>query len=240
MKLTIHGIGKAAGALALAGSVLVATALPASAASPNRAYGASASGLISHGPIGQATFPGTSPVTVANANIAPLLTTGIVHDTAGPTSASSTVANPLAGLGKLVSLTATVVTSSCSFNTNTGTVTGTAGITNGKVTGLLPITLAANPPPNTHVSVPGIASITLNRQVTALDGTLTVQAIHVSFLGTTQTLSIGVSVCNAANLAPVPILPGRSAQIVLGALVLLALVGLGYQVSMRRRRSATA
>ena len=240
MKLTMHGIGKAAGALALAGGVLVATALPAAAASPNRAYGASAGGLISHGPIGEATFPGTSPVTVANANITGLLTTGIVTDTAGPTSASSIVNNISAGLGKLVSLTAASVTSSCSFNTNTGKVTGTATITNGKVTGLLPITLASNPPPNTHVSVPGIASITLNRQTTALDGTLTVQAIHVSLIGSTQTLSIGVSVCNAANLAPVPILPGRSAQIVLGALVLLALVGLGYQVSRRRRRSATA
>src|ERR1700716_3554654 len=83
MKSTMHGIGKAAGALALAGSVLVATALPAAAASPNRAYGASAGGLISHGPIGQATFPGTSPVTVANASIAGLLTTGIAHYTAG-------------------------------------------------------------------------------------------------------------------------------------------------------------
>jgi hypothetical protein len=240
MKVTMHGIGKAAGALALAGSVLVATALPAAAASPNRAYGAAATGLISAAPIGEATFPGTSPVTLANANIPGLLTTGIVHDTAGPTSASSTVANPLAGLAKLVSLTATVVTSSCRFNTNTGVVTGTAAIGNGKVTGVLPITLASNPAPNTTVSVPGIATITLNRQTTALDGTLTVQAIYVSLLGSTQTLSIGVSVCNAANLAPVPILPGRSAQIVLGALVLLALAGLGYQVSTRRRRTAAA
>src|SRR5260370_18735885 len=152
MRFTMHGIGKAAGALALAGSVLVATALPAAAASPNRAYGASAGGLISHGPIGEATFPGTSPVTVANANIVPLLSTGIVHDTAGPTSASSTVANPLAGLGKLVSLTATVATSSGSFNTTTGKATGTATIHHGKGTGLLPITLASNPAPNTHVS----------------------------------------------------------------------------------------
>ncbi len=240
MKLTMRGIGKAAGALALAGSVLVATALPAVAASPNRAYGASASGLISHGPIGEATFPGTSPVTVANANITGLLATGVVTDTAGPTSASSTVANPVGSLGKLVSLTADSVTSSCIFNTDTGKVTGTATINNGKVTGLLPITLASNPPPNTHVTVPGIATITLNRQFTALDGTLTVQAIHVALLGSAQTLSIGVSVCNAANLAPVPILPGRSAQIVLGAVVLLALVGLGYQVSTRRRRTAAA
>src|SRR5260370_10691828 len=91
MRFTMHAIGKAAGALALAGSVLVATALPAAAASPNRAYAASAGGLISVAPIGEATFPGTSPVTLAHANIAGLLTTGIVTDTARPTSPSSTV-----------------------------------------------------------------------------------------------------------------------------------------------------
>jgi hypothetical protein len=34
---------------------------------------------------------------------------------------------------------------------------------------------------------------------------------------------IGVSVCNAAGLGPVPILPGRPAQIALGAAALLAL-----------------
>jgi hypothetical protein len=241
MRFTIHRIGKTAGALALAGGVLVASALPAAAASPNRAYGASAGGLISHGPIAEATFPGTSPVTVASASIAGLLTTSVITDTAGPTSASSTVHRVRAGLGKLVSLTAASVTSSCSFNTNTGRVSGTAGITNGKVTnGITTISLASNPAPNTTVSVPGIATITLNRQTTALDGTLTVQAIHVSLLGSTQTLSIGVSVCNAANLAPTPILPGKSAPIALGAVVLVALFGLGYQVSTRRRRDATA
>jgi hypothetical protein len=242
MRFTMHRIGRTAGALALAGGVLVATALPAAAASPNRAYAASAGGLISHGPIGQATFPGTSPVTVANANISPLLTTGVAVDVAGPTSASSTVHSVSAGLAKAVSLTAGTVQSSCSFNTNTGKVSGGAHITSGQVTnGILPpIMLTSNPAPNTKVTVPGIATITLNRQTTAIDGTLTVQAIHVSLLGSTQTLSLGVSVCNAANLAPVPILPGKSAQIALGAVVLLALIGLSYQISMRRRRAAAA
>jgi hypothetical protein len=240
MKVNMHGIGRAAGALALAGGVLVATALPAAAASPNRAYGAAATGLITASPIGEADFPGTSPVTVANANIAGLLTTGIVTDTAGPTSASSTVARIRAGLGKLVSLTATAVSSSCTFNTNTGKVSGTAHIVNGAVTGVLPITLATHPAPNTTVGVPGIATLTLNKHSTALDGTLTVTAIYVRLLGSTQTLSLGVSVCNAANLAPVPILPGKSAGIGLGALALLALFVLGWQISVRRRRTATA
>ena len=69
MRLTRHGFIKAAGALTLSGGLLFAAALPAAAASPNTGYAASATGLINASPIGQATFPGTSPVTVAHANI---------------------------------------------------------------------------------------------------------------------------------------------------------------------------
>lgn len=240
MKRRMTGVAKAAGGLALAGSILVATALPAAAASPNRAYAASAGGRISQSPLGVATFPGSSPVILKHANIGGLLTTGVATDAAGPTSASSTVASVAGSLGKLVTLTATAVTSSCSFNTNTGKVTGTAGITRGRVTGVTPITLAANPAPNTHVTVPGIGIITLNRQITASDGTLMVQAVHVALLGTVQSFTVGVSVCNAANLAPVPILPGKSAEVALGALGLLLLCAAGYQVSRRRRRVLAA
>src|SRR5258707_8156207 len=167
MRFTMHGITRTAGALALAGGVLVATALPAAAASPNEAYGAAATGLISASPIGEADFPGTSPVTLLNANIAGLLTTGVVTDTAGPTSASSVVNNISAGLGKLVSLTAASVTPSCTFNSDTGKVRGTAHIVSGAVTGVLPITLASHPAANTIVGVPGIATLTLNKHTTA-------------------------------------------------------------------------
>lgn len=240
MKRSMTGAARFAGALAMAGSVLVATALPAAAASPNRAYAASAAGLISKSPVGEATFPGSSPVALKHASIAGLLITGVAIDTAGPTSASSTVASLVASLGKLVALRASSVTSSCSFNTNSGKVTGTAGITNGRVAGVTPITLTSNPAPNTHVVVPGIALLTLNRQVTAADGTLTVQAIRVVLLGGGQTFSIGVSVCNAANLAPVPILPGKSAEVALGGLGLLLLWAAGYQLRRRRRFAAAA
>jgi hypothetical protein len=237
MKKVISGVFRTAGALAATGGLILAAAMPAFAASPNRAYAAASTGLISHSPIGEATFPGTSPVTVASANIAGLLTTGVATATAGPTSASETV-NALSGiLSPLLSLAADSVTSSCSFNTNTGAVTGTAGITNGSITrtGGGTTTLAANPAPNTTVNVPGIATITLNRQTKAGDGTLTVTAIYVSLLGGTQTLSIARSVCNAANLAPVPILPGRSLEIMLAGLGVLLLAAAAYQLSKRRR-----
>ena len=157
MKGTMKGAVRLASSLAVAGGLLVAAALPAAAASPNRSNAAQATGLISAGPLAQATYPGTSPVTVAHANIAGLLTTGVIRDTAGPTSASTRVANPAATLTGRAGLTATAVTSSCSFNTNTGAVTGTATITNGRVTiaGVPTTTLAANPAPNTTITVPG-------------------------------------------------------------------------------------
>jgi hypothetical protein len=239
VKFSTHGITKTVGALALAGGMLVATALPAAAASPNRAYGASAFGPITRGPIGQATFPGISPVFRSNANIPPLLSTGTVIDRAGPTSASSLVRKVRAFLGHLATLKAKSVQSACSFNTNTGRVRGFTKIFRGKISKVKPVFLPTFPAPNTTIWLPTLGKVTLNRQRTAPDGTLTVQAVYISFLRSRQTVSIGVSVCNAADLAPVPILPTRSAQITLGGVVVLLLAGLGYQVS-RRRRAATA
>jgi hypothetical protein len=148
----------------------------------------------------------------------------------------------VASLTGRVGLRATAVTSSCSFNTNTGDVTGTATITNGRVTvaGVPTTTLAANPAPNTTITVPGVATVILNRQTTAGDGTLTVTAIYVNLLRSTQTLTIGTSVCNAANLAPVPILPGKSLELTLGGLGLLLFGGLGYRASRRRKLETAA
>jgi hypothetical protein len=236
MSKAICALIRVTGAAAAAGGLVLAAALPAAAASPNRAYAASASGLISQSPLGEATFPGTSPVTIANANIGGLLTTGVATATAGPTSASETVNGIRGILSVLARLTASSVTSSCSFNTNTGLVTGTAAITNGEVNRPGSSTsLAANPAPNTKITVAGLVTITLNRQTKASDGTLTVTAIFVSLLGSTQRLSLGVSVCNAASLAPVPILPGMALPATLGGLVLLLAAGAAYQLSRRRR-----
>ena len=121
-----------------------------------------------------------------------------------------------------MNLTATAVTSSCSFDPNSATVSGTSGIVNGDVSTLgLPIALAANAAPNTIVTVPGVATITLNRQTTAGDGTLTVDAVYMQLTGWTQTITLGTSVCNAASLAPVPVLPGMAPTIGLGGLVVL-------------------
>ncbi len=231
------GIVKVTGALAMAGGIIAMAAMPAAAAAPNEAYGSAATGPISASPIGLATYPGTSPVTVSNANITGLLTTGTVTDTAGPTSASSTVSNVSATLSTTGSLGATSVTSSCTFNTTTGAVSGTAAINGGAVhvSGRPTITLAANPAKNTTISVAGVATLILNKQTKAADGTLTVTAIYIRLLGSTQTLSIGASVCNAANLAPVPMVPGKALPFALGGLGVLLIGGVAYRATRRGR-----
>lgn len=239
MNRNFRVVAQVAAAVSVAGVVVAAAALPASAAAPNEAYAAAATGLISLSQQALATYPGTSPVQLADIDVAGLVSTGLLTDTAGPTSASSTIANPSVDLG-VENLTATAITSSCSLDTNTGTVSGNATLANAKTTGLLPITLAANPGPNTSVSIPGIASLTLNKQVTAPDGTLTVTALEVTLLGSTQTLDLGVSVCNAASLAPVPVIPGAALPAVAGGLGLLAIGGLGYQLTRRRSPGESA
>ena len=204
MKRTLNGAIAAVAALALTGGIFAATALPAAAATPaNVAYAAGASGLLGGiQPLGEASYPGTSPVTLAQVNGLGLVSAGAVTDTAGPTSASSHVADlGIAGVLGLGSLNTTVVSSSCAYDASTNTVTGTASIVGGQVlAGLTPTPLPTSPQPNTTVSVPGVATITLNKQVSS-GGTLEVDALSISLLGGAQTITIGTSVCNAADLS---------------------------------------
>jgi hypothetical protein len=72
-----------------------------------------------------------------------------------------------------------------------------------------------------------VATLILNKQTKAANGTLTVTAIDLRLLGSTQTLSIGASVCNAANLAPVPMVPGKALPFALGGLGVLLIGGGG-------------
>lgn len=246
MNRNISGFVKAAASLSLAGGILAAAALPAAAASPNDAFAVSAGGLITVSPLGEATFPGTSPVTLLNANVAGLLTTGAVTDTATATTASSTIANVGVTLSALASVAATTVSSSCAFDTGTGTVSGTAQLAGAGISlgGIQLVTLDANPTPNDTVALPlalnSILSITLNKQTTAGDGTLTVDAVFITILGSGQTLTLASSTCNTAALAAVPVLPTKTLAFSIGGLGLLLMGGLGYQVSRRRRQSAAA
>jgi hypothetical protein len=238
MKRMYPGVTGIAGALTLAGALSLIAIMPAAAASPNQAFAAGATGTISAPPIGLATFPGTPTVTLAHGDIASLLTTDTLTDEADATDASSTVANVSAALTALATLTASDVSSGCTFDPNTDMVSGSTVLSSAQIT--LPtttITLASSPAPNTVVAgLAGIATVTLNAQSTAGDGTLTVTAIQISLIGSTQTLSLGVSVCNAADLSPVPVLPGKTMGVTLGAAGVLGLAGAGLK--LRRRRPA--
>ncbi len=224
-------------AVALAGALSTLAIMPASAAAPNLAYATLATGTISAGPVGEASFPtGTSPVTLADANIAGVVSTGVVTDTADPTSASANIASMSANIiSGLLTSTADNVSSSCLFNTNTSKVSGTTSITDGQVTVLgFTAALASSPAQNTVVALlPSFVTVTLNAQSVAGDGTLTVTAMEIQVDG--QTLDIGTSVCNAASLAPVPALPGKTMPVTLGAVGLLGLAGAGLQLRRPRQ-----
>jgi hypothetical protein len=243
----INGLVKVAASASLVAGVVMATAGPAAAAGgPNTSDGAAATGLITIAPVAPASSTGTTSNQLANVNLGGgLLQAGLITDTADATGSTSTIASPTLDLTALVTLTAGTITSSCSIDTNTGAASGTSGITNGTITalgGLLtgPINLAANAAPNTTVSVPGVATITLNRQVVTGD-TLEVDALYVSLLGTTQTLTVGTSVCAGTTApAPVPVLPGMALPIGLGALGVLGLGGVGFAVARRRRAAVAA
>jgi len=244
MKRGIAGASKITGALALAGGMVMMAALPAVAAPrTNAAYAASASGRIYAPPIGLATYPtGTHFVRYNHISIPGLLTAWIVTNKAGPTFASSNVLTPRVRLGRLTTLSATAAYSSCRFHTSTGRVSGYTKITYGAVRRLFSktIPLPWYPAPNTTVSVPGVATITLNRQTTSYNGTLTVTAIYVKWRHSRQSLTVATSVCNRARLAPVPILPGKSLPLTLGGLTVLLIGGVGYRVTRRSRLAAVA
>jgi len=223
MNRGIAGVAKITGALAVAGGMIMMAVMPAAAAAPNEAWAASATGRIHAFPRGLATYPGISPVILAHANIPGLLTTSLATGRVAPTSASSTVTSMFARLTSRATLAARVVSSSCTFNTTTGRVSGTAYITGGtiRVKGLPPIYLAAYPARNSSVWIPGLGTAFLNKQRFAPDDTLTVKAIYVTILHGHQTLSLGVSVCNAADLAPVPMPPSKALPFTLGGLAVL-------------------
>ena len=244
MKRKRRALIRTAVCIAIAGGLFAVASVslsggPAFAASPNEAYAASASGPVNLSPVAEATYPGTSPGSVASISSGTLITAGAVTDSADATDASSTIANLNVGLSALVALTSDDVSSSCTFNTNTATVSGATSISNGNIniTPLTNITLASNPAPNTTVAGLGsLATIVLNQQTTAGDGTLTVNALAITIAG--QTLTVGTSVCNDASLAPVPALPGIAKPIGLAVAGLIGLGGVGFY--FRRLRGLTS
>ncbi len=182
--LAASGLGVASG--------IVLTALPASAATPVRSWGASATGPINFGEVAPAT-PNFTPGVASNANYTNFLTTGLIIDRASPSTAYSLVNSPLVNLSSLLAtIRASQVTSYCHLAAPFVTFGG-ASIFSGSISqigepGYNPLT---NPAPNTTVFGAGF-SVTFNKQTVSL-GVRTVTAIYVK--SGAQTLSLGVSRC---------------------------------------------
>ncbi|ADP82578.1 choice-of-anchor P family protein [Pseudofrankia inefficax] len=202
MKLWAKRATHTAGVLVAAAGLALAASAPASAAPPNTATGLKATGLIPANPLVASAFPGTSPNHAASLNLPPLLTTGAVDTAAGPTTASATVSGLNISLSPLASLTAGTLTSNCSYNSVTGVVSADSNIENGKVVLLgTPIFLTPHPTPNTTLTLPGLATLILNRQTTGPDGTVTVDALSVSLVSGLENVVLATSTCNAATLS---------------------------------------
>lgn len=201
MRVWTRRTRRCAGILALAAGVVLAAVSPASAAAPNRADGLQLTGIIPADPFVVSTFPGTSSNHAGSINLPSLFSTGIVDTAASSTAAGATVNNLTLVLTSFAALNVGTLFSSCAYNPGTGTVSGTSQLTAGIIVGLgIPLPIATNPLPNTIIAIPGVATLTLNKQVTAGDGTLTVNALSISLFGGLETITVGNSVCNAATL----------------------------------------
>lgn len=237
-----------AAVIGISAAVVVGLAGPASAAPPadqNQGLGIVTTGLIAAGPFAAAQFnQGPFTDTLINVDVPTLLSSATVNAAAGEDSASASVEDLSVDLNALASLTASAVSSECSYDGVSGALTGSASLADAQVEILsdLPIPLPpividldVTPAPNTGVSVPGIATITLNRQVTNPDGSLTVDAIFIDLLSGTQTITIATSSCQPEVL----VIPVIAPAFAIGAGV-FGLLGFGFFIYRRQQNSAPA
>jgi len=201
MKSITRRVMAAAGALAMAGGVLGAAAVPAYAGGADTvAYAAQSDGPFGFvPPIGFTSSPGP---TFAHLTAIPLLGfVGLagVTDRAFPDYASSdiwsvSVKVPLDGSPVLWAYN---VEASCSTH-NDGDASGGTTLQLGRLWfGGVPVFLPTDPDPDTWYHVPGFGAVELNHQHLNNDGDVTVTAIRLFTHG--QRLSIGVVRCEGDN-----------------------------------------
>ncbi len=231
-----------ASVVGISAAIVVGLAGPASAAPPagqNQALGIVATGLVAVGPFSQSQFnAGPFSDTFLNASAPGLLSAATINTAADETSASASVEDLAVTLSALATVNAGVVESECSYDPQTAALTGSATLADAEVTLLGPIpdiALNASPAPNTGVTVPGVAQITLNRQTSNPDGSLTVDAIYINLLSGLQTVTIATSSCQPTTL----VIPTIAPQFAAGAGVLGLLV-LGFVLYRRRQSTVPA
>ncbi len=240
----------------LAAACLVAGAVPASAApGDGSAMGVSVSVIllggvpITAGPFAAASTDGPTEDSLASAAVPGVVSVGVITTSAtldgstGQVDSRASTADVAVGvLAPTAVVTAKVVEATCTA-TQQG-MTGTSTLAGVDLGPLGPVD--ASPAPNTVVQVgsPPIASITFNEQVDNLDGSLTVNAIHVRLLGGalssvgTGDVIVSQARCGPAAL-PIPLASGSGLWIGLG-LIAMAVVPTAVVVTRRRRSAVPA
>ena len=142
----------------------------------------------------------------------------------------------------LAVLRADVITAERTAASN-GTTTGRATLANARLTdptgAITLLSLPADPAPNTAVTVPGIAELTLNKQSSGTPGQLSVTALELTLLGGLNggaQVRLGTVSCGPnAQTAPIPLVSSAGLPVAGGTM----LAGGAVLWLIRRRRSAT-
>lgn len=232
-----------AGAAALGG--LLCTAVPAHAAlsAPVAdAFVVSSTGAVTVSPTPHSNYPGppTGTQTVVGINVVPfasnatLTATTSGNPSAGTSSAEATAENLTVTLGTGVSLVLGAIDTTCNA-TQSGS-NGTSSIANASFV-VAGISTAINiPNVTTTISLPGtLGSLTFFPNSTDANGVLTEDALKISLLNGTQTLTIAEAKCGGAAPVVVNPTPMISAPVAAGAGATAVIGGVVY---LRRRKSA--
>ncbi len=226
---------------------LVIGALPASAApGDGSAFVAKVSvsllgaAAVNVGPLAPSNSNGPTSAQLASVNAAGLVTAGVVTSSAtlneetGEVHAQADLANVGIGLGALGG-TIGAVNATCDA-TQAGT-TGSANIANVQLAG---ISVPVNPAPNTTINL-ALAKVVFNEQISNPDGSLTVNAVHITLNALVGTGDVILAQAKCGPAAPpVPMASGAGLWIGLGLLALMAIPVGGVVVRKRRDAAASA
>jgi hypothetical protein len=225
---------------------LLLGAMPASAApGDGSAYGANVqvsllAATVNVGPVAQSNTSGPTSASVANVTAPGVLSAGAVTSSAtldeatGVVHAEASIADVNIGLASVLTGSIGAVQATCDA-TQEG-VTGATTLAGVSIPG---VNVTATPAPNTTIQVTPLVSIIFNEQISNDDGSLTVNAVHITLnaLVATGDVSLAQAKCGPAA-PPVPLASGAGLWIGLGLLGLAA-IPVGTSV-IRKRRAAIA
>jgi hypothetical protein len=240
---------------AVVACVALAGAAPASAApGDGSAYGVSVDvkllgqSAVKVGPLAASTTNGPTSNTTVSADVAGILTAGVIttsavrDDNSGAVTAKASTADVGLPLLKAALGTVSVKAIEAVCTATQEGVKGSSTLADAKLGSVG--TVDANPAPNTQIKVAlgpvNVATLILNEQIKNPDGSLTVNALHLKLLGgVVGALGSGDVIVSSATCGPaappMPLASGAGLWVGLGVLGAIAVpVGLRFS----RRRSA--